>query len=217
MSDDPETMRQIEELSHDDRPLLVLDVDDVLLDFIKPFPTYLEKQGYRLTLAEFRLVGNIAEIATGELADAERVKELVDEFFTAQAEWQGVTEGAAEALAHFGDRAEIILLTHMPHRHRESRRAHLNGLGFMYPVLTTEMSKGPAIKKLRGDRGRPVAFVDDQPRNLASALEQVPDINLFHLMADISLRKMLPPVPAGAHVVDDWKEATPLIAKALGI
>ena len=27
MSIDPETLRQIEELSHDDRPLLVLDVD----------------------------------------------------------------------------------------------------------------------------------------------------------------------------------------------
>ena len=217
MSDDPETLRQIEELSHDDRPLLVLDVDDVLLDFIKPFPKYLEKQGYKLSLAEFRLVGNIADIATGEPAGVERVTELVDDFFKAQAEWQGVTEGAADALAHFGDRAEIILLTHMPHRHRESRRAHLKGLGFMYPVLTTEMPKGPAIKKLRGDKGRPVAFVDDQPRNLASALEQVPDVHLFHLMADISLRKMLPPAPAVAHVVYDWKEGAALIAKALGI
>ena len=37
MTIDPETLRQIEELSHDDRPLLVLDVDDVLLDFARPF------------------------------------------------------------------------------------------------------------------------------------------------------------------------------------
>ena len=36
MSDDPETARQIEELSADDRPLLVLDVDDVVLEFIRP-------------------------------------------------------------------------------------------------------------------------------------------------------------------------------------
>ncbi|GLS38789.1 hypothetical protein GCM10010869_43860 [Mesorhizobium tianshanense] len=34
MSDDPETARQIEELAADDRPLLVLDVDDVVLEFI---------------------------------------------------------------------------------------------------------------------------------------------------------------------------------------
>ncbi|MBN9252318.1 MAG: hypothetical protein J0I86_17370 [Mesorhizobium sp.] len=30
MSDDPETARQIEELASDDRPLLILDVDDVV-------------------------------------------------------------------------------------------------------------------------------------------------------------------------------------------
>ncbi len=217
MSDDPETLRQIEELSHDSRPLLVLDVDDVLLDFVKPFPVYLESRGYKLSLDTFRLHGNIADIATGIAAEAGTVTELVDAFFVAQSEWQGVTEGAAEALEFIGDRAEIILLTAMPHRHRQSRIDHLDGLGFKYPLLTTEMAKGPAIKRLRGDGGRPVAFVDDQPRNLASAKESVPDAHLFHLMADISLRAMLPPPPEGIHVVDDWKEAAPKIAQALGL
>lgn len=45
MSDDPETARQIEELASDDRPLLVLDVDDVVLEFIRPFPQFLERRG----------------------------------------------------------------------------------------------------------------------------------------------------------------------------
>ncbi len=36
MSDDPETARQIAELSRDTRPLLVLDVDEVLLEFVTP-------------------------------------------------------------------------------------------------------------------------------------------------------------------------------------
>jgi hypothetical protein len=217
VSDDPETLRQMEELSHDGRPLLVLDVDDVLLDFVKPFPAYLESRGYKLTLDSFRLHGNIADIATGVAAEAGTVTELIDAFFVAQSEWQGVTEGAADALKFIGDRAEIILLTAMPHRHRQSRIDYLDGLGFKYPLLTTEMAKGPAIERLRGDSGRPVAFVDDQPRNLASAKESVPDVHLFHLMADISLRAMLPPPPEGAHVVDDWKEAAPKIAKVLGL
>ncbi|MGB3500922.1 MAG: hypothetical protein WBA44_04805 [Mesorhizobium sp.] len=217
MSDDPETLRQIEELSHDDRPLLVLDVDDVLLDFIKPFPTFLERQGYKLTLNEFRLLGNIARSPSGELANASEVQSLIDGFFVAQAEWQSITDGAADALAHFGDRVEIVLLTHMPHRHREARRKHLLDLGLTYPVLTTEMPKGPAIRRLRGDNGRQVAFVDDQPRNLASAIESVPDVHAIHLMADISIRHLQQPAPAQAHVVDDWAEATPKIARLLGI
>lgn len=217
MSEDPETLRQMEELSHDDRPLLVLDVDDVLLDFIKPFPRYLEGRGYSLTLENFRLNGNIIDLSTGAPAETAQVAELIDAFFVAQAEWQALTHGAAEALAFIGDRAEIILLTAMPHRHREARIAHLKGLGLPYPLLTTEMAKGPAIERLRGPSMRPVAFVDDQPRNLVSAMERVPDVHLFHLMADNSLRALVPPPPPGAHVVEDWFEAAPKIEAALGL
>jgi hypothetical protein len=217
MSEDPETARQIAELALDERPLLVLDVDDVVLDFIKPFPRFLESRGYGLTLASFRLTGNIAESATGRLVEQAEVTELLDAFFSGQAEWQSITEGAAEALAHLGGGAEIVLLTAMPHRHRETRRAHLDALGLPYPLLTTEMAKGPAIKSLRGATARPVAFVDDQPRNLLSARQFVADAHLFHLMADNSLRVLLPETHDDLIVVENWQDAMPRIAKALGL
>lgn len=217
MSIDPETERQIAELSHDPRPLLVLDVDDVVLHFVRPFPRYLEAAGFELRLGSFRLHGNVVDPASGRIAERDEVSALIDGFFAAQAEWQTVTEGAAEALQGFASAAEIVMLTAMPHRYREVRRAHLNGLGLRYPLLTTEMAKGPAIARLRGDTPRPVAFVDDQPLNLASARQFVPDIHLFHLMAETSLRGLLPPPPADATVVEDWAEARPLIAAALGI
>ena len=140
MSDDPETARQIEELASDDRPLLVLDVDDVVLEFIRPFPDFLKSRGFGLTLASFRLTGNIAETATGRLIEQAEVTTLLGDFFDAQADWQSITDGAAEALASLGGRAEIILLTAMPHRHRAVRRAHLDALGLNHPLLTTEMA-----------------------------------------------------------------------------
>jgi len=217
MSDDPETARQIEELAHDDRPLLVLDVDDVVLEFIRPFPDFLKSRGFGLTLASFRLTGNIAETATGRLIEQAEVTTLLGDFFDAQADWQSITDGAAEALASLGGRAEVILLTAMPHRHRAVRRAHLDALGLNYPLLTTEMAKGPAVAKLRGRKARPVVFVDDQPHNLASVRESVADASLFHLMADNSLRAFLPPVPDDVIVVQDWHEAGPRIAGALGL
>lgn len=217
MSDDPETLRQIEELSSDDRPLLVLDVDDVLLEFIRPFPKFLEARGFSLTMASFRLTGNIAEKATGRLVEQPEVTALLDEFFLGQAEWQTLTDGAVEALATFAGKVEIVLLTAMYHRHRDTRRAHLDALGLHYPLLTTEMAKGPAVAKLRGDSGRPVAFVDDQPSNLLSVGYLLPDAHLFHLMADNSLRAFLPPLPDRIAVVQDWHEATPKIARVLGI
>src|SRR5206468_6436140 len=195
MSDDPETARQIEELAADDRPLLVLDVDDVVLEFVRPFPHFLKTRGFQLTLTSFRLTGNIAEMASGRLIEQAEVTALLGDFFDAQADWQSITDGAAEALTGLGDRAEIILLTAMPHRHRAVRRAHLDARGLAYPLLTTEMAKGPAVAKLRGKSGRPVVFVDDQPANLASVRDSVADANLFHLMPDNSLRTFLPSVP----------------------
>jgi hypothetical protein len=217
MSDDPETARQIEELAHDDRPLLVLDVDDVVLEFVRPFPRFLRTRGFGLTLASFRLTGNIAETATGRLIEQPEVTALLGEFFDTQADWQSITEGAADALAMLGQGAEIVMLTAMPHKHRAVRRAHLDALGLDYPLLTTEMAKGPAIAKLRGLKGRPVAFVDDQPSNLISARNSVADAHLFHLMADNSLRAFLPPTPQDILSVEDWREAAPKIAGALGL
>ncbi|SDA41794.1 hypothetical protein [Mesorhizobium qingshengii] len=217
MSDDPETARQIEELAADDRPLLVLDVDDVVLEFIRPFPHFLKSRGFGLTLASFRLTGNIAETESGRLIEQAEVTALLGEFFDAQADWQSITDGAADALAGLGERAEIVLLTAMPHRHRSTRRAHLDALGLNYPLLTTEMAKGPALAKLRGAKGRRIAFVDDQPHNLLSARGSVADAHLFHLMADNSLRAFLPPVPDDIIVVQDWREAAPKIASALGL
>ena len=217
MSDDPETARQIEELAADTRPLLVLDVDDVVLEFIRPFPHFLKSRGYGLTLASFRLTGNIAETASGRLIEQPEVTALLGDFFDTQADWQSITDGAAETLARLGNRAEIIMLTAMPHRHRAVRRAHLDALGLSYPLLTTEMAKGPAVARLRGKSGRPVVFVDDQPHNLASVRESVADASLFHLMADNSLRAFLPPVPDDIVVVEDWHAAMPKIATALGL
>lgn len=217
MSDDPETARQIEELAADDRPLLVLDVDDVVLEFIRPFPRFLQSRGFELTLASFRLTGNIAETASGRLIEQAEVTDLLGDFFDSQADWQSVTDGAAQALSSLGDRAEIILLTAMPHKHRAVRRAHLDALGLNHPLLTTEMAKGPAVAKLRGNKGRPVAFVDDQPHNLVSVRSAVADAHLFHLMADNSLRAFLPPVSDDIVVVEDWHDAMPRIASALGL
>ena len=217
MSDDPETARQIAELAADDRPLLILDVDDVVLEFIRPFPHFLKSRGFGLTLASFRLTGNIAETASGRLIEQPEVTALLGDFFDAQADWQSVTDGAEQALVSLGDRAEIVLLTAMPHRHRAARRAHLDALGLPYPLLTTEMAKGPAVAKLRGSKGRPVAFVDDQPSNLISARNSVADAHLFHLMADNSLRAYLPPVPDDIVSVEDWRDAAPKIASALGL
>jgi hypothetical protein len=217
VSEDPETARQIAELSLDSRPLLVLDVDEVLIEFVRPFVRFLDCRGVELRLETFRLYGNAVHRATGKLLEDEEVAGLLEAFFEVQADWQTAAEGAAEAVAALADRAEVVMLTAMPHRHRAIRRAHLDRLGFRYPLLTTETPKGPAIRRLRGAAGRPVAFVDDIPGNLSSVRASVSDAHLFHLMATPSLRRLLPPLDEGILAIDDWRLARPEISRALGI
>jgi hypothetical protein len=217
MSDDPETVRQIAELSRDTRPLLVLDVDEVLLEFVAPFIGFLAANGLKFDTMSFRLHGNISHAASGDVVENEAVTALLDGFFAVQGDWQTAAAGAAEAAASLADRAEIVMLTAMPHRHRAIRRAHLDQLGFPYPLVTTQAAKGPAIRMLRGDHPRPVAFVDDLPPNLLSVRAAMADVHLFHVMAHAGMRKLLPPMPAGIVSVEDWRDAAPRIAAALGI
>jgi len=217
VSEDPETVRQIAELSRDTRPLVVLDVDEVLLEFIRPFIGFLGSNGLKFDTTSFRLHGNISEAGSGAVVDNERVSGLIDGFFAVQADWQTAAEGAADAVASLAAGAEIVMLTAMPHKHRAARRAHLDALGFPYPLLTTEAAKGPAIRQLRGEHPRPVAFVDDIPHNLVSVRAAVADANLFHVMAHAEMRRLLPPLPDGIVVADDWRDAGPRIAAALGI
>ncbi|MBP0440781.1 hypothetical protein [Tianweitania sediminis] len=217
MSDDPETARQIAELAADTRPLLVLDVDDVLLEFLRVFPNFLDQQGFELKLRTFKLTGNIIDKVTREEAPVAKVREMIDDFFGNQADWQPLTEGAADALASFGDAAEIVLLTAMPHKHRDARRLHLDALGLPYPLLTTEAPKGPAVRRLRGQTDRAVAFVDDIPHNLVSVRRAVPDAHVFHMMGDDEVRALLDPLEEGMHHVASWADAAPRIAEALGI
>jgi hypothetical protein len=217
MSDDPETARQIAELARDTRPLVVLDVDEVVLEFVGPFIRFLGSNGLKFDTANFRLHGNISDAATGAVVENERVAALLDGFFAEQADWQIAAVGAAEAIARLADEAEIVMLTAMPHKHRATRRAHLDALGFPYPLLTTEAPKGPAIRRLRGDHPRPVAFVDDIPHNLISVRAALADAHLFHVMAHEAMRKLLPPLPGGIVAAADWRDAAPKIAAALGI
>jgi hypothetical protein len=217
MSDDPETARQIAELARDTRPLLVLDVDDVLLEFISPFHRYVEAEGFRLKLDTFHLFENITHAETGEVADRDRVRLMIDTFFAGQADWQEPRADAAAEVERLARDVEVVMLTAMPHRHRDVRRQHLDRIGFPYPLVTTEAAKGPAIRQLRGESERPVAFVDDIPNNLISVRASVADAHLFHMMSVPDLRQLLPPLPERIVVEDDWKVAGGRIASALGV
>jgi len=216
VSDDPETRRQIAALAADDRPLLVVDVDEVVLEFVNPFMGFLADRDLALLTGTFRLHGNVVHKGSGAEVAGDEVSRLMTEFFEAQENWQRLVQGADSALADIAAEAHVVLLSAMPHAHRAPRLRLLERFGLLYPLISTEAAKGPALAAMRRG-GRPVAFVDDIPHNLLSVAEHVPDAALFHLMAHEGFRQLARPVPAPIRAVDGWDDAAPLIAEALGL
>ena len=147
----------------------------------------------------------------------ERVTALLDEFFDVQAEWQSAAERAAPAIAGLAEKVEIVMLTAMPHRHRDRRRAHLDALGFPYPLLTTEKAKGPAIRQLRGDQAPPGRLRRRHSAQPCFGADDRADAHLFHLMMHPEFRAMLPPLPEGIAALENWDDGVAKIAAALGI
>jgi hypothetical protein len=198
-----------------DRPLIVCDVDDVVLQFIVPFERFLESEGYRLVPRSFKLHGNI-ETPDGTAADEVTVSRLIETFFERQEEWQAPLLLAEETLARLSGTADIVLLTAMPPVYRDQRRRLLDRFELHYPLLASLQPKGPIVKALHGARDVPVAFIDDMVRNLHSVHEHVEDCLLLHLMPESDIHRFAPSAMEGIARVKGWEEASVHIGEHFG-
>ncbi|MDA8870543.1 hypothetical protein N9H93_04065 [Rhizobiaceae bacterium] len=214
------TTDQLASLGYDgghvsDRPLLACDVDEVVIHLVEPFERVMNERGYELKAHAFKLTGNVFERETGREATMEEVWEGLEQLFGEQAERQGIVDGVADGLAQIAEVADIVFLTNMPHPHRETRAAHLQANGMHYPLVTNSGSKAPALRLLAAGHKGPTGFVDDSPKNHEQVREALPDIRLFHFMANETFRNMLGTIDGALIHAYDWREAAPAIVKAL--
>lgn len=207
-------MAETTDLSHVSlrhRPLVVCDIDEVVLEFLTPFTRYLRARDHDLLPRSFRLHGNVVSRMDGTVPEDTIVSAFLDNFFLTQDQWQTPAEQVVETLASLAEDADIVFLTAMPPRHRPIRRALLDDFGLHFPMIATEQPKGPVLAALHGDRRQPVVFLDDIERNLRSVGEAVPDCLLINLMANADFRPFLPVPSAGIVGADDWGAAEKLI------
>jgi beta-phosphoglucomutase-like phosphatase (HAD superfamily) len=198
-----------------DRPLLICDADEVLVQFASTFETYLDEQGYNISFASFALSGNIRRIDNGEAASRKHVNQLVDAFFADRVEACPPVPGAVDALKQLSERADIVVLTNIPAAQEARRAAALAAQGMAFKVYSNEGPKGPAVKLLAGARRR-VAFVDDMPPHHQSVAETISHVHRLHLVADMRLRSLIPAAPHAHARIDDWHEALPHLLTVLG-
>lgn len=199
-----------------DRPLVVCDIDEVVLEFLTPFTRYLRANDHDLLPRSFRLHGNVVSLLDGLAPDNAAVSAFLEDFFLTQDQWQTPAARVVETLTSLAEDADIVFLTAMPPRHRPIRRALLDGFGLHFPMIATEQPKGPVLAALHGDRSQPVVFLDDIERNLRSVGDAVPDCLLINLMANADFRPFLPMPSAGIVGADDWDAAAKLIRAHIG-
>lgn len=206
----------IEDVPLRDRPLVVCDVDEVVLEFLTPFTRYLRANDHDLLPRSFRLHGNIVSTRDGEQPDDATVSAFLEAFFGVQDQWQTPAERVIETLTSLAEDADIVFLTAMPPRHRPVRRALLDSFGLHFPMIATEQPKGPVLARLHGERQQPVVFIDDIERNLLSVGAAVPDCLLINLMANADFRPFLPVPSEGIVSAENWDVTERLIRDHIG-
>jgi len=212
---------RIPDAEHDDlhlgeRPLIVCDIDEVVLEFVTPFEAFLTYNGHELRATSFRLHGNVFNRTDGSKTPDDEVSRMLEAFFTSQDEWQTPVVAAADSLSRLSELADIVFLTAMPPRHRAVRRSLLSRHGFDYPMIATESPKGPAVLALHGTRAQPVVFIDDIFVNLQSVRTHVPETLLVNLMANDTFRALAPHPGDGIDIATDWPHAEALIKTHFG-
>lgn len=202
------TLNQLETLTLTGRPLVICDVDEVIVHFTRDFEDYIASHGLWLDTSSFALNGNVRHRETNTPAPDQQVAELIGDFFETRTRHMQPIDGAIEALLEIGNTADVVLLTNLPHTAGDHRRENLKSHGLPYPVVTNSGPKGPAIRDLARRSRQPMSiFIDDSPGFIASAREHAPDVHLIHFLHDHRFARHLDPFDFVSLRTDSWAEA----------
>ena len=200
------------------KPLLIVDVDEVLALFMHGFGRFVATRGCELRVDRFALFQNIYRHGESEHLDLAAGRTLFDDFFRFAAEDIDPTPDAAHSLRKLAQAGvTIIVLTNAPPHAREPRARWLIKHGMDYPMIINQGPKGAAIAELAARTQKPVAFVDDLLGNLDSAAEAAPQVHRFQLVADARLRGMAPSAPDRHRRIDHWPQLYDALAEALNV
>lgn len=192
-------------------PLVIVDVDEVLAQFMLGFGAFIARYGFELRVDRFALFQNIYRPGESEHLDLIAGKALFDDFFRDGAEDLPPATGAADALADLSTRAEVVILTNAPEHGRLARAQWLKTHGFDYPLIINTGPKGPAAAELAARTSGSAVFIDDLLPQLESVAERAPTVGRFQMVSDERLRPLAPSAPDRHVRIDDW----PLLKRAI--
>jgi hypothetical protein len=190
-----------------DRPLIISDADEVLLQFMAGLEHFLGGKDLYIDLSSFAITGNVKRNSDDTAVSGDEVKELLAAFFVERTEHLPAVPGAAEALEALSGRAQVIVVTNVPLEQREARIRGLRNVGMDYPVIANIGLKGAVIRDISATIKAPVFFLDDIPHNIASVAEHAEHVHRIHFVADPRLAKLIDPAKGCHQRIDDWPTA----------
>lgn len=211
-----ESRARIESLKLSHRPLVICDVDEVVLQFVAAFERHLVGRGFWLDARSFALFGNIRRRADGAEVDDAEVGELLRAFFAAETGRMDLVPGALDALGALSEIAQIVLLTNIPAAYLKARLDNLKAHGVPFPVIANEGPKGPAVARLCESVAAPVFFLDDSPSNIRSVVREAPHAHVIHFMSDARYLRLAEPMPGVRLKTGHWSEAQSFIEATIG-
>jgi FMN phosphatase YigB (HAD superfamily) len=210
------TREQLAALTIDAKaPLVICDVDEVVVHFTRAFESYIAGENLYLDAASFALNGNIRIQGTNQSLPVPQVMELIDTFFVERTEHLDPIEGAVDALMGFSDQATVVMLTNLPHHAREKRIRNLWNLGLPFPCITNSGPKGPAIKHLASQTTGPIVFIDDSPGFISSCREHADHVHMVHFLHDERFARHITPFDFVSLTATSWAQAQPHISRLL--
>ncbi len=197
-----------------ERPLVLVDVDEVLGLFMQGFGDFLANRGLEMRIDRFALFQNIYRPGANEHLDLLEGKKLFDEFFAGHCHNLEPAPGAIDALNRLARTAEILILSNAPADAERLRTEWLRKHGLEHPLVLNSGPKGPIAAGLVAQTRHPTAFVDDLLPNLDSVADHAPDTSTFQHVADLRLRPLAPRSDRHPRI-DDWAELGQAIEAAV--
>ena len=208
MNPSDNTLEQISRLRlNKARPLLLCDVDEVVVHFLKGLETWLDRNGLWLDPASFALNGNIKHKSDNKPLEEARVGPAIMSFFEELTHSLEAIDGAVPALHALAKHGDIVMLSNLPSQFKQERISNLASHGLTFPLVTNSGPKGPAIAAIADQHTGPVVFIDDHTGYLKSASEHLPHANLVHFMQDERFGRHVSHEDYIHYRTDNWTDA----------
>jgi len=194
------------------KPLLIVDADEVLFQFMAAFLTFIEEKGHTFVFRSYALAGNVLAYKDGPPLERQSVSDLVTEFFEKRTREIPADVAAAPALNRLKlDGFQIVVLSNVPSIAVEDRRYALNAANIQFPLAPWSGPKGTAVAALASKTQEKIIFVDDITSHHESVANLAPEVYRLHYVIHPKLRSLLGNVEAANDQAESWNELETLI------